>query len=166
MPTTTKLAFTSVLNLEIASSQMNEMINMHDMLPLTPVRGYSARSTNLGISKVPPNANWLVFEAISGQAVLYMVSLFELNHNELKLAEGRFRNFQLAQKKNEVIHNVSYSENYAALLRNQIEWVADATYDTHQTWAFSIEAHHVNHMAHHFFFSDEELAIHFKLFWS
>lgn len=150
---------------------VTEEINMRDMLPPTPIVGYDSSSTILGVSKAPNGNHVLMFEATSDTGMLlYMVRLFDLNHNESKLSDGRFKNFKPQLRTNVIVQDYhSHMANtltYSDLLQKQIEWVANETYNTPQTWGLSIEARHTSLMENHFFFSEEELAIHFKLYWA
>jgi hypothetical protein len=146
---------------------------MGSMFPSAPVQGYQSSSTILGIAQSPQGRPILNFEAHSSSgSVLYLVSLFELNHNETNLSDGRFKNYRATQRNNEVLVSLDLEEKnnkdrpYSGFLKDQIEWVAVETHNTPVSWAFSIEALHISVFEHHFFFSDNDLAIHFKLYWS
>jgi hypothetical protein len=144
-----------------------------DMYPATPVRGYKSSSTVLGISKTSSGKSVLVFEACSSKGMLlYVVSLFELNHNESSLADGRFKNYSAPLRVNEVVSTLDmtrpshHADDYQTLVTKQIEWIACETFNTPISWAFSVEATSSQFMANHYFFSDPDLAVHFKLYWS
>lgn len=136
------------------------------MLPnIIKVSGYDSDSTRLCVFD-----DVLMFEAVSVTGVaLYLVQLIRLTPDEISLADGRFKNFKVNLRANEIVHYfepITSAVSYQELIKKQIEWVANETRNTPLTWGMSFEALNSNKLENHFFFSDDELAVYFKLYWS
>lgn len=133
------------------------------------VDGYSSSSTMLTIT-TDDKGPILAYEAPTNSGfLLYIARLFQLNHKEMRLNDGRFKNYKATLRENEVVKDVDTQKipsTYGDYLKEQIEWVADQTFNTPLSWAFCIETVHISYLENHFFFSDKDLAVHFKLYWS
>lgn len=108
-----------------------------------------------------------------GGLKLYSIIIVGLDYQERKLNDGRFKQFDLRLRDNKVTLGFDSRESSREFgaprdytVEDQIEWLARETHGTDKTWGLNVESEHTNHLEHHFFFSDPNMAVLFKLYWS